>query len=88
MMVDEQERCEWVNVSSGTGSPGQSWTKGHKMVVCVCVCDYVVQFTTHCYSSMATYKYCTQNTEGGTEKVLRHKDGASNMLRKTQASSP
>jgi len=21
-MVDEKERCEWVNVSSGTGSPG------------------------------------------------------------------
>ena len=21
-MVDEQQRCEWMNVSSGTGSPG------------------------------------------------------------------
>ena len=21
-MVDEQEGCEWMNVSSGTGSPG------------------------------------------------------------------
>jgi len=21
-MVDDQDRCEWVNVSSGTGSPG------------------------------------------------------------------
>jgi len=21
-MIDDQERCEWVNVSSGTGSPG------------------------------------------------------------------
>ena len=21
-MVDEQERCEWMDVSSGTGSPG------------------------------------------------------------------
>jgi len=26
---------EWVNVSSGTGSPGQSWTKGRKKVVVV-----------------------------------------------------
>jgi len=25
--VDDQERCEWMNVSSGTGSPE---TKGHK----------------------------------------------------------
>jgi len=24
--------------SSGTGSPGWSQKKGHKMVVCVCVC--------------------------------------------------
>ena len=32
-MVDDQDRCEWVNVSSGTGSPGLSRTKGHKMVV-------------------------------------------------------
>ena len=36
-MVDDQDRCEWVNVSSGTGSTGQSWTKGHKMVVLVAV---------------------------------------------------
>ena len=37
-MVDEQEECEWMHVSSGTGSPGQSRTKGRKTVVCVCVC--------------------------------------------------
>ena len=36
-MVDEQERCEWVNVSSGASSPGYSWTKGRKMIVCVSV---------------------------------------------------
>ena len=35
--VDEQERCEWMNVSSGTGSPGQTWRKSRKMVVCLCV---------------------------------------------------
>jgi len=34
-MVDDQDRCEWVNVSSGTGSPGKSRTKGHKTVVVV-----------------------------------------------------
>ena len=27
-----QDRCEWVNVSSGTGSPGESRKKGHKTV--------------------------------------------------------
>ena len=34
------DRCEWVNVSSGTGSPVLSRTnpKSCKMVVCVCVC--------------------------------------------------
>ena len=37
-MIDEQERCEWVNVSSGTGSPGQSGTKSRKTVV-VSVCS-------------------------------------------------
>ena len=34
-MVDEQEGCEWMNVSSGTGSPGFTRTKGRKTVVCV-----------------------------------------------------
>jgi len=35
-MVDDQERCEWMNVSSGTGSPGYFWTKGRKTAV-VCI---------------------------------------------------
>jgi len=26
-MTDDHDRCEWVNVSSGTGSPGLSQTK-------------------------------------------------------------
>jgi len=26
-MIDDHDRCEWVNVSSGTGSPGLSQTK-------------------------------------------------------------
>ena len=36
-MVDDQDRCEWVNVSFGTGSPGQFRTKGRKTVVVVVV---------------------------------------------------
>ena len=35
-MVDKQEGCEWMNVSSGIGSPGSTRTKGRKTVVCVC----------------------------------------------------
>ena len=34
-MVDDQDKCEWVNISSGTGSHGQAWTKGRKTVVVV-----------------------------------------------------
>jgi len=26
-MIDDHDECEWVNVSSGTGLPGLSWTK-------------------------------------------------------------
>jgi len=36
-MVDDQDRCEWVNVSSGTGSARLSQTKDHKTVVVVVV---------------------------------------------------
>ena len=32
-MADEQEGCEWMNVSSSTG---QTQTKSRKTVVCVC----------------------------------------------------
>jgi len=39
-MIDDHDECEWVNFSSGTGSPGLSQTipRSRKMVVCVCVC--------------------------------------------------
>jgi len=39
-MIDDWDRCEWMNVSFGTGSPRLSQTKpvSHRMVVCVCVC--------------------------------------------------
>ena len=39
-MVDEQEGCEWMAVSFGTASPGQTRTKGRKTVVYVCVCAF------------------------------------------------
>jgi len=35
-MSDDQDGCEWVNVSSGTGL-GQKAVK--RLCVCVCVCD-------------------------------------------------
>jgi len=34
-MPDEQDGCEWVNVSSGTGLPVLSWTKCRYMIVYV-----------------------------------------------------
>jgi len=39
-MTDDHDRCEWVNVSSGTGLPELSRTKSRepKMVVCARVC--------------------------------------------------
>ena len=37
-MFDDQDRCEWVNVSSGAGSPGcpRQNPESRKMVVSVC----------------------------------------------------
>ena len=37
-MIDDYDECEWVNVSSGTGSVGLSGQipQRRKMVVCVC----------------------------------------------------
>jgi len=39
-MIDDHDEYEWVNVSSGTGSPGcpRQNPQSRKMVVCVCVC--------------------------------------------------
>ena len=34
-MSDDQDGCEWVNVSSGTSLPGQKAIK--RLCVCVCV---------------------------------------------------
>jgi len=41
-MIDDLDRCECVNVSFGTGSPGLSQTiqrAAHHARVCVRVCD-------------------------------------------------
>jgi len=29
-MIDDHDKCEWVNVSSGTGSPGLTRTKSRE----------------------------------------------------------
>ena len=41
-MSDDQDGCEWVNVSSGTGLPGQKAVK--QLCVCVCVFTYGCDF--------------------------------------------
>ena len=39
-MSGDQDGCEWVSVSSGTGLPGSPGPKAVKrLCVCVCVCD-------------------------------------------------
>ena len=45
MMTDDHNRCEWVNVSSSTNSPGLSRTNGHKKVVVVVVDKTVAKYT-------------------------------------------
>ena len=40
-MIDDHDGCEWMNVSSGTGSPGLFRQIPHSrktVVLCVCVC--------------------------------------------------
>ena len=36
-MVNDQDGCEWVNVSSGTGSPGWSETNGRQRSLLLCL---------------------------------------------------
>jgi len=50
--VDDQERCEWVNVPSVTGSPRQSRTNGRKTVVVVVV--IVVILPCCCFFNLCT----------------------------------
>ena len=61
-MSDNQDGCEWVNVFSGTGLPGQSRTKGRYTVVCVCVwMDQAGFWHGFCVSnSSLTLDYCVR----------------------------
>jgi len=34
-IVDDDDICEWVNASSGTGSLRKSWTKGCKTIAVI-----------------------------------------------------
>jgi len=42
-MTDDHDRCDWVNVSFGTSSPGclAQNPESHKTVLCVCACVHV-----------------------------------------------
>jgi len=42
---DDNDRREWVNVSSGTGSPRLSQTKSRERKMVVCVCDCISSFS-------------------------------------------
>jgi len=56
-MIDDHNRCEWVNVSSGTGSPGLTGQnpKSHKMVVCL---SYNIRKLFCKSGSWVLYKFC------------------------------
>jgi len=41
-MTDDHDKCEWVNVSSTTGSLGLS--RNNCVCVCVCVCVLCVMY--------------------------------------------
>ena len=65
-MIDDHDRCEWVNVSSGTGSPRLSWTKYRraiKTIVCVCVCMCV------CVCVCVWFKTTVHNVKDGSLPV-------------------
>jgi len=51
-MSDDQDGCEWVNVSSGTGLPGSPGQKAVKRL-CVCVLsqDYLTLIIKSTYNS-------------------------------------
>jgi len=44
-MIDDHDRCEWVNVSSGTGSPRLSRTNPESCKTAVCVINRFAIFT-------------------------------------------
>ena len=44
-MSDDQDGCEWVSVSSGTGLPGKSRTRAVNRL-CVCLSDKFVVVVT------------------------------------------
>jgi len=43
-MSDDQDGCDWVSVSSGTGLPGCPGLKAVKRL-CVCVCVFISRKT-------------------------------------------
>jgi len=56
-MFDDQDGCDWANVSSGTGSPGLSRTKVKQLCVCVVATDCIAtatQTSDHCISQVAS----------------------------------
>jgi len=69
MIVDHDE-CEWVNVSSGTGSPGLPRTKSRAIKrLCVCVC---VGLRVHRYRDIVGSVVCSHFGPGHFGPVLGH----------------
>ena len=70
-MIDDHDRYEWVNVFSGTGSPGLSWTKSdsRKMVVVV-VCITLKNLTVTCNMHNLNQSFCLWGTN--LQRITKH----------------
>jgi len=63
-MTDEDDRYEWVNVSSGTGSPR----------LCVCVCVHLMQYMLLVIFSITLLQYLKVMVV--TKAPVEHSKGA------------
>jgi len=73
-MSDDQDGCEWVNVSSG--SPGQKAVKW----LCVCMCAYLgVVYQVSKYSHIHTRTHPFNGPFSRTTQVSRYQKGKTNL---------
>ena len=53
-MIDDRDRCEWVNVCSGTSSSMLSWTNPESLKMAVCVYIYSLYESNICVVNVST----------------------------------
>jgi len=70
-IFDDHDGCEWVNVFSGTSSPGLSWTKSKELCACVCYLIIIIIITrtmfmvllSHCNSASRVHPVHVMNAD-------------------------